>query len=133
MRPGKFMRCLLVVAGAAFLAGTSTRTEAADHRGNGYQYDNAIPKATYPPRANYSRGDRWSHGRQGGGYRDHGYAGSIVAVPIIVAPPMVYPSQHPYYVQQPYPQQPYAQQPYPQQSYPAYQYVPPPAPTYYGR
>jgi hypothetical protein len=123
MRPGKFIRCLLVVTGAAVLAATLTGTATADHRGNSYQYDNAIPKSTYPPKANYSRGDHWWHGRHGGGYRDHGYAGSIVAVPIIIAPPVAYPPQYPYYVQRPYSQQPY----------PAYRYAPSLAPTYYGR
>ena len=93
------------------------------------------------PRSEHrSRG--W-HGGGGGGHRNQGYAGSIIAVPIIVAPPVAYPAQYPYYaqqhyVQQQYPQQPYSQQQYlqqsyPQQPYPAYRYVPPPGATYYGR
>jgi hypothetical protein len=121
MRAGTFVRFFLAAAGVAIFAGTSVGTAAAEHRDSrrdsGYQDENVFPKATYP------RGDHWSHGRHGGGHRNHGSAGSIVAVPIIVVPSVVYQSPYPYYVQQPYPQQPY----------PAYRYVPALAPTYYGR
>jgi hypothetical protein len=118
MRPRKFTRSFLVAAGAAILVGTFAAAAAADyrdngyHRGNGYQNENAFPKATYP------RGYHVSRGGYGGGHRNHGYAGSVVAVPIIVAPPVIYAPQYPYYVQQPYP---------------IYRVVPPPVPTYYGR
>jgi hypothetical protein len=109
------MRFFLVVAGAAILAGTFSGTAAAEHRDGGNHQENVFPKATYP------RGDHLSRGRHGGvagGHRNHGYVGSVVAVPIIVAPAVVYAPQYPYYVQQPYP---------------IYRYVPPPVPTYYGR
>jgi hypothetical protein len=99
MRPGSLMRFFLVVAGAAILAGTFSGTAAAEHRDGGNHQENVFPKATYP------RGDHLSRGRHGGvagGHRNHGYVGSVVAVPIIVAPAVVYAPQYPYYVQQPY-------------------------------
>jgi len=112
MRPGTLVRFFLVAAGAVILAGTSAGTAMADHRDNGYRHENAFPKATYP------RGDHVSRWGYGGRHRNHGYAGSVVAVPIIVAPSVVYAPQYPYYVQQPYP---------------IYRVVPPPVPIYYGR
>jgi len=140
MRPAKFARFFLVMAGAAISAGAFAGTAAADHRDSGYHQEKVFPKATYPRSEHRSRG--W-HGGRGGGHRNQGYAGSIIGVPIIVAPPVAYPAQYPYYaqqhyVQQQYPQQPYSQQQYlqqsyPQQPYPAYRYVPPPGATYYGR
>jgi hypothetical protein len=135
MRPAKFTRFFLVVAGAAISAGAFAGTAAADHRDSGYHQEKVFPKATYPRSEHWSRG---RHGGVGGGHRNQGYAGSVIAVPIIVAPPVAYPAQYPYYVQQhyvqqQYPQQTYSQQPYPQQPYAAYRYVPPLVPTYYVR
>jgi hypothetical protein len=135
MRPAIFTRFFLVGAGAAILAGTFAGTAAAEHRDAWNHQESVYPKATYPRSEHVTRGRR---GGAGGGHRNQGYAGSVVAVPIIVAPAVRYPSQNPYYVQQPYVQQPYSQQPYPQQPYlqqpyPAYRYVPPPVPAYYVR
>jgi hypothetical protein len=114
MRPGSLMRFFLVAAGAAILAGTFSGTAAAEHRDGGNHQENVFPKATYP------RGDHLSRGRHGGGaggHRNHGYVGSVVAVPIIVAPAVIYAPQYPYYLQQPYP---------------IYRYVPLPVPIHYG-
>lgn len=118
MRSATFMRFFLAPAGAAILAGTFAGTAAADHRDNRYQHENGYQHETAFPKVTYPRGDHVSRGRYGGGRRNHGYAGSVVAIPIIVAPAVVYAPQYPYYVQQPYP---------------IYRVVPPPVPTYYGR
>jgi hypothetical protein len=116
MRPAKFTRFFLIVAGAAISAGAFAGTAAADHRDSRSHQEKVFPKATYPRSEHLSRG---RHGGGGGGNRNQGYARSVVAVPIIVAAPVVYPAQYPYYVQQHYVQQQYPQQPYFQQPYPS--------------
>jgi hypothetical protein len=121
MRAGTLTRFFLAATVVATVAGGFARTAAADHRADRSHQENIYPRENTYPRSSYSRGDHWSRGWRGGGYggqRNHGYAGSILAVPIIIAPPAAYPSQYPSYIQQPYP---------------AYRYVQPPAPIYYGR